>query len=87
MYEIKFEKCALKDFESLSKRQAEKIAKQVAFLKENPRPPGTKKLKGRNSLYRVRVGDYRIVYAVEDDVCVILIVRVGHRKEIYKHLG
>ena len=56
-------------------------------LSQDPRPDGCKKLKGKNSTYfRVRVGNYRIIYTVDDGVLLIVVVAVGHRKEIYKKL-
>ncbi|MEM9216250.1 MAG: type II toxin-antitoxin system RelE/ParE family toxin [Cyanobacteria bacterium P01_F01_bin.150] len=56
-----------------------------ASLAQNPRPDGCKKLKGKNKIYfRVRVGNYRIIYTVDDGVLLIVVVAVGHRKEIYK---
>ena len=80
------------------KRQPEKFIRQqdrriqtqlVAALKklaENPRPPQAKKLEGMDGLYRIRTGDYRIVYLIEDDKLIVLVVRIGHRKEIYREL-
>jgi mRNA interferase RelE/StbE len=80
------------------KRQPEKFIRQqdrriqtqlVAALKklaENPRPPQAKKLEGMDGLYRIRTGDYRIVYLIEDDKLIVLVVRIGHRKEIYREI-
>ncbi|MCD4726205.1 MAG: type II toxin-antitoxin system RelE/ParE family toxin, partial [Pirellulales bacterium] len=53
-------------------------------LAKNPRPAGAKMLAGPNRFLRVRVGDYRIIYRVEDDRLVVLVVRVGHRREVYR---
>jgi mRNA interferase RelE/StbE len=53
-------------------------------LENNPRPPGCVKLQGGDELYRVRVGDYRILYEVQDAVLVVLVVQIGHRGEIYR---
>jgi len=50
----------------------------------NPRPKGVKKLTGLDSLYRIRTGDYRIVYQVRDDRLIVLVVRIGHRKDVYR---
>lgn len=52
----------------------------------NPRPPGARKLAGEDSFYRVREGDYRIVYAIEDDRLIILVLRIGHRSDVYRNL-
>ena len=50
----------------------------------NPRPPGVVKLEGPESLFRVRVGDFRVVYAIRDDVLLVLVVRIGNRREVYR---
>jgi mRNA interferase RelE/StbE len=68
--------------ETVKRRLGEAISK----LAEEPRPPGVKKLAGQNSLYRVRVDDYRIIYQIEDQVLTILVVRIGDRKEVYRNL-
>jgi mRNA interferase RelE/StbE len=66
--------------ESLKRR----IAKALHVLEENPRPSGCVKLQGEDELYRVRVGDYRIVYQIRDASLVVLVVQIGHRREIYR---
>ena len=53
-------------------------------LASQPRPPGCEKLVGPDNLYRIRVGDYRIVYQVRDEVLLVLVVKIGHRREIYR---
>ncbi len=53
-------------------------------LAVNPRPKGVKKLSGLDDLYRIRVGDYRIVYQIHDDRLIVLVVRIGHRKDVYR---
>jgi mRNA interferase RelE/StbE len=60
-----------------------RIARAIDTLKDNPRPDGCKKLKGRDE-YRIRVGDYRILYEIHGDILVVLVVRVAHRSEAYK---
>ena len=55
-------------------------------MRENPRPHGVKKLVEAEGLYRARVGDYRILYAVEDQLLLLIVLTVGHRKDIYKRL-
>jgi mRNA interferase RelE/StbE len=57
---------------------------KILALGQNPRPQGAKKLRDRDNLLRVRVGDYRILYRVEDDRLVVLVVRIGHRREVYR---
>ena len=73
---------ALKKLDSDTQRQ---VIKVLEGLRENPYPPGVKKLAGLD-LYRVRSGDYRIVYGVERKVLQVLVVKVGHRREIYRNL-
>ena len=59
------------------------IKSAIAGLSQNPRPYGYKKLKGEEA-YRIRVGDYRIIYEIDNDKIIVTVVSVGHRKEIYK---
>lgn len=61
-----------------------RIVTAMRGLEENPRPPGSVKLSGSDDLFRVRVGDYRILYRVEDERLFVLVVDVGHRREIYR---
>jgi mRNA interferase RelE/StbE len=61
-----------------------RIAVKLRALQENPRPPGAEKLQGGEELYRVRVGDYRIVYAIEDRRLVVWVVRIADRKDVYR---
>ena len=62
----------------------EQLMKAIRALTEDPRPPGCLKLQGESNFYRVRVGDYRILYAIEDQVMTILVVEIGNRKDIYR---
>ena len=65
-------------------RLAFRLREAIDALAENPRAPGSVKLQGESELYRVRVGDYRIVYQIQDAVLVVLVVQIGHRREIYR---
>jgi mRNA interferase RelE/StbE len=56
----------------------------IGALETNPRPPGCVKLQGADELYRVRVGDYRIIYEVQDSVLVVLVVQIGNRRDVYR---
>ncbi len=60
-----------------------RIADRIAALADNPRPPGSVKLTGEDT-YRIRVGDYRIIYSIHDDRLVVIVIDVGHRKEVYR---
>ena len=59
------------------------LKKKIDTLASNPIPEDSKKLKGKRDLYRIRVGDYRIVYTIENRKLVVLIIKIGHRREIY----
>ena len=56
----------------------------ILALGQAPRPPRTRRIKGGPDLWRVRVGDYRIIYAIEDDKLLIVVIRIGHRREVYR---
>lgn len=64
-----------------------RIGRVITALREDPRPPGAKKLKQVEGLYRVRSSDYRIVYAIEDDLLVLLVVTIGRRRDVYRKLA
>ena len=85
MYSISINPSALKELIKLPKVMVKKAEKAINSLANNPRPVGVKKLKDtKEDLYRVRVGDYRIIYSIEDEIKIIDILRIGHRKDIYK---
>ena len=63
-----------------------RVDTRILALAENPRPPGVEKLVGPESFYRVRVGDYRIIYQIEDDRFIVLVIRIRHRREVYRSL-
>jgi len=82
-YRIELAPAARRQFKKLPKDIKKKIAKAIDKLETNPYPNGVKKLSNEDNLYRIRVGDYRIVYHISNDELLILIVRVRHRKDIY----
>jgi mRNA interferase RelE/StbE len=85
MYTITISQSALKELQRLQKPTVKKIEKAITELAKNPRPAGVKKLKGNTEdLYRIRSGDYRVVYSIEDEIKVIDIRKIGHRKDIYR---
>ena len=84
-YEVIFDPGALREFDRLARAAQERIGKAIDGLAEEPRPPGAVKLVGVDA-YRLRVGTYRIVYAIKDEQLVVLIARVGHRKDAYKEI-
>ena len=83
-YKIAIVKKAYKELEALPSKTNAQIVQAIDGLKEEPRPPGCKKLKGEaETIWRIRVGDYRILYFIEDTIRIVEIRRVGHRKDIY----
>lgn len=85
MYSISINSLALKELSKLPKAMAKKAEKVIDSLAEEPRPVGVKKLKGMDEdLFRIRLGDYRIIYSIEDEIKIVDIRRVGHRKDIYR---
>ena len=84
MYRIHFAGRAERAFRKLSPEIQRRLDPAILALAANPRPPGCLKLSGPDSLWRIRVGDYRIVYQIQDAVLLILVVNVGHRREIYR---
>jgi len=83
-YQIRVTNAARKSLESLPENALPRIEIAIDNLAETPRPSGVKKLSGLKNRYRVRVGDYRIIYSVFDEILVIEIVAVGQRGGIYK---
>ena len=82
-YEISVKKSALKELNGAPKKELQKILKKIRALSSNPRPQGSQKLSHREQ-YRFRQGDYRIIYSIRDDDLAVHIIKVGHRKEIYR---
>ena len=64
-----------------------RLGRRIDSLAENPRPQGVKKLSGEDDMHRIRVGDYRIIYQIREKSLVVLIVRIGHRSDVYRGLG
>jgi mRNA interferase RelE/StbE len=85
-YSVTFARSARKELESLSQTDAIRILKKIESLPANPRPSGCKKLTGQNSLWRIRIGDYRVVYSIDDTHRLIDITIIRHRSSVYKGL-
>lgn len=88
-YRVKFATSAAKELRKLRKRIQPRLMKSIGeridALAEEPRPPGVEKVEGYDDLWRVRADkDYRIVYTVEDDVLLVVVVKIGHRREVYR---
>ncbi|MDL1949058.1 type II toxin-antitoxin system RelE/ParE family toxin [Acidobacteria bacterium ACD] len=77
-------KAAQRDLSRLPREVQKRILTRLEGLAENPRPAGAEPLAGPVNLWRLRVGDYRIIYTIEDDVLLVLVLRMGHRREIYR---
>ncbi len=84
LFEIRWKHSATKELKKLSPQDIQRILKAVEELASEPYPHGTRKLTGSDRSFRIRVGDYRVIYSVLEACLVIEIVRVGHRKEVYR---
>jgi len=82
-YNIFFKKSVWKDFEPITKEDLERILTRITMLSKDPRPPGCEKLTGQER-YRLRQGRYRIVYSIQDDEHTVWVVKLGHRKDVYR---
>ncbi len=83
-YSVRLKRSAEKDLRRIDKSRVPSIIAAIEKLEENPRPEGCRKLVGSDNSYRIRIGDYRVIYLVEDTVCIVEIERVRHRKDAYK---
>lgn len=86
-YTIEFSKKAERQFKDLPRSVQLKIAPKISALAETPRPGKAKKLEGQDNIYRIRVGDYRIIYQVQDKALIVLVIKIGDRKEVYRRIG
>lgn len=82
-YKIEIKKSAVKELNNLPNNDLKKIIRKIQDLTNNPRPGGCKKLSGEEK-YRIRSGNYRILYTIEDDVLIIYVIKIGHRKDVYR---
>ena len=82
-YEVEFKSAAKKSLEKLPKKIQKRIQGVITVLETNPLPPIAEKLKGRDA-YRIRVSDYRIIYSIENNKLLVVVVSIGHRREIYR---
>jgi len=86
-YRVELKTSAARALASLPRRDQRRIARKIDSLAEEPRPTGARKLSAAEPIYRIRAGDYRILYQIQDDVLLVLVVRIGHRRDVYRHLG
>ena len=83
-YELRFKPSVAKDLRGIPKADVRRILARIQALRDDPRAPGCEKLAGGDALYRVRQGIYRIVYTIHDERVVVEVIRVGHRREVYR---
>ena len=83
-YSILLAPPAERQLKALDQPVQKRIVRRLRALRENPRPQGVKKLAGEDDLYRIREGDYRIIYTIRNKELIILVVKIGNRKEVYR---
>jgi len=82
-YKLAFKKSVSKDLRTIPNKEVARILQRIEELQENPRPVGSEKLSGQER-YRIRQGVYRIIYEVTEELLIVMVVKVGHRKSVYK---
>jgi mRNA interferase RelE/StbE len=85
-YDIQVSEAAKDFLKTIHKIDLKKIVKKIDQLTHDPRPRGVEKLSGEDDIYRIRSGDYRIIYHIRDKTLLVLVLKVGHRKNVYKKL-
>ena len=85
-FRLEYKTGVKKELRKLSQIDRVTIIRKIELLSDKPKPEGSAKLKGSRNLFRIRHGDYRVIYQIHDDVLLIIIIRIGHRREIYKNL-
>jgi mRNA interferase RelE/StbE len=83
-YAIQFKPAALRQLEKLPRDRQKRIASKIQALRDEPFPPGCKKLLAENATWRVRVGDHRVIYQVHRGALLILVIAIGHRRDVYR---
>ena len=83
-YRVELTRSAEKDLKRIDRSQTASIFRALEGLEKDPRPSGFKKLAGADRTFRIRVVNYLVVYEIEDDVLVVLVVRIAHRKDVYR---
>jgi mRNA interferase RelE/StbE len=82
-YEVILTKAAERELRALPANILERVDRRIHDLATDPRPPGTKKLKGSHNQWRIRVGNFRVIYEIQDKVLLVLVLRVSDRKDAY----
>jgi len=83
-YEVRVGASVAKDLRGVPRADVRRILTRMEGLRDDPRPPGSQKLSG-DERYRVRQGNYRIVYSIMDELLVVEVIKIGHRREVYRH--
>ncbi|TLY16408.1 MAG: type II toxin-antitoxin system RelE/ParE family toxin [Nitrospirae bacterium] len=86
-YTVEFAPAADRQLKALPKPIQTQIIRRIEKLETNPRPPGCEKLKGADDLYRIRFGDYRIIYTINDKDLLVLVVKIADRIDVYRRLA
>jgi len=84
VYEVYLERAAERDLKALPIQNFQPIISRVKTLTDNPRPTGCRKIAGSRNAWRIRVGNYRVVYEIDDRAKVVRVMRVRHRREVYR---
>ena len=86
-YRIEFKRSAVKALKKIPRRDQKRIRDKIDSFSEGLPDPNFTKMKGDNPFHRIRAGDYRIVYEIQDEILLILVLKIGHRKDIYRKLS
>ena len=82
-FDLVFKESVSRDLKEIPKQDVQRILERIDALRDDPHPPGSVKLSGKE-YYRIRQGNYRVVYEVQDTRLVVIVIKVGHRREIYR---
>ena len=85
-YTVEFSDRAAKELRQLPRKEAVRISQKIQVLSDDPRPPGVEKLSGKENIYRIRSGDYRIIYHIQDKILHVLLLKIAHRREVYRDI-
>ena len=83
-YRVEISKSAAKDLRGIDRKWIPRIVATIEMLESDAHPSGCKKLVGSDHTYRLRIGDYRVVYDIHDDTLIVLVVRIRHRRDVYR---
>ena len=83
-YRVEIDTRASREIRALPRQDQQRVISRIQSLADNPRPPGCVKLSGPSNLWRIRVGMYRIIYQIHNDRLLVTVVRVGHRRDVYR---